>query len=357
MPNTAIHRSQSTECLSSQVQSCLQWRTRLLPISLHVYPSFPMEVLVQTQITPLCFQMRHPFHPHPRHRHTNMSHYTSPNPPLWHTIYTSRQIPGPGTRYLRRFTGWQIASSNNFSMLRCRSSRSARLPPAMDPFRILHCIYTFHIFHFISTKESRRHERYGGTGGSVTMLYSFRRLPIDQAFPRRRLRKTTISFSTSGQDRTQEVHCNPFHFLRLHGARACSCWDGGVHETCCLAPFSGLALFGIEERKEDCCIYGRWDDTCGKQSTGFVGGFVIAFIFHARFKDTRASELTTFIILAITIIRCKLGRKTIQHLSTVTGAGRDGNLRRCPSRMASSHYQNHDCWGEAQLCLKQDAIL
>jgi hypothetical protein len=179
-------------------------------------------------------QMRPLFHLHPRHRHTNMSYHTSPNLPLWHTINTSRQIPGPGTRYLRRSTGWQTAFSNNFNMLRCRSSRSARLSPAMEPpeFFIVFIYFTlFSLKNYDGTKVMAEQE------SPLFMLYRFQRSPIDQAFPGRSpTEKDKIScVSTNGLDRIKEVHCNTFHYLQLHGARDCLCRAGGVYRTCFLA--------------------------------------------------------------------------------------------------------------------------
>jgi len=44
--------------------------------------------------------------------------------------------------------------------------------------------------------------------------------------------------------------------------------------------------------------------------------------FTLASKIPEPSELIPLIILAITIIRCKLGRKTVQHLSTATRSGR-----------------------------------
>lgn len=145
MPSTATHRSPSKECPNSQVLSCHPLRTHLHHISLHVYPSSLTEVLVQIQTTPLFSQMRHLFHLHPQHRHTNMSQHTSPNLPLWRTINTSR-LPGLGTHYLRRSTGWQTAFNNNFITLRCRSSKSARPFPAMEPSEFFIVLINFTLF-------------------------------------------------------------------------------------------------------------------------------------------------------------------------------------------------------------------
>lgn len=154
MPSIATHRSPSKECPNSQVQSFHPWPTHLHHLSLHVYPSSPTEVLVQIQTTPLFSQMRHPFHLHLRHRHTNMPQHTSPNLPLWHTINTSR-LPCPGTHYLRRSTGWQTAFNNNFITRRCRSSKSSRPFPAMEPSEFFIVFINFTLFSLQITTARR----------------------------------------------------------------------------------------------------------------------------------------------------------------------------------------------------------
>jgi hypothetical protein len=49
--------------------------------------------------------------------------------------------------------------------------------------------------------------------------------------------------------------------------------------------------------------------------------FLLLSSFTLASKIPESSELTPIIFLAITIIRCKLGRKTIHHLSTAPKSG------------------------------------
>lgn len=116
---------------SCQVQSCHLWPTHLLQTFRHDFPNSQMEVRAQTRTLPLCSQILRLRH-HLRRPHLFPPH-TSPRPLRWHILNTFRQIPVPGMPYPSRSTGWQTAFNNFSNMLRCRSFRSARLFPAMDP--------------------------------------------------------------------------------------------------------------------------------------------------------------------------------------------------------------------------------
>jgi len=187
--------SQSIQYLSSLVQSCRQWRLALLRTSRHDFLSslIPQGALARTRTMALFFQM---FHPHPllQHHHSLTSH-TSQRLHLLHNHNTSRQTRVHGTPYLRKSTGWPIASSNFNITLRCRSSKSARL---LQQWILLLYSYVFIYLYFI--QKSRWYEGDGGVRCSGFWPYRFQRLPIDQtAFPKESTEKDkSLSVSTNG---------------------------------------------------------------------------------------------------------------------------------------------------------------
>ena len=76
--------------------------------------------------------------------------------------------------------------------------------------------------------------------------------------------------------------------------------------------------------------------------------------FTLASKIPEPSELTIFIISSISIIRCKLGRKTVQDLSTVAKCGTRRQYY-VDAHHEWHHYYQITSFGEPQLCLKHGA--